>query len=256
MILFCFCNLLFMQHGIGQRRDSIGVIELRNYVMKTGMRDQFIPFFEQHFVNSQDELHGYILGRYRVKNDDDHFCRIRGFENMRTRGVFLPAFYKGPVWRQYRNDANGMLANNDNVYLLHPLALHGDSLSPVTAVPHDIVSPQKGITVVQFFVANTKLPHLLTLFSTDYLNQMRAAGFHRFSIWASELQTNDFPQLPVFQDKNLLVVFSFFNSELEYKESVRKLRSGLTQDQQSDFDDTITISNTWILYPTEKSIRD
>lgn len=235
-------------------KDSIGVIELRNYVIKHGMRDTFIPFFEQNFVTSQDTLHSHILGRYRVKDKDDNFCWIRGFENMHTRSIFLPAFYHGPVWHKYRNEANAMLANNDNVYLLRPMKLQGDSLVPAHAVPTDILTPQKGVTVVQFFVANSKLQHLLKLFSGEYPARMRSAGFSRYSVWTAELQQNDFPQLPVFQDKNLLVVVSFFNNESEYQTAMEKLSAGLNAGQRADFDDTITTQNTWFLYPTAKSL--
>lgn len=234
-------------------KDSVGVIELRNYVMKHGKRDQFIPFFEQNFVTSQDTLHGHILGRYRVKGKNDNFCWIRGFENMHTRGVFLPAFYKGPVWHEHRNVANGMLANNDNVYLLKPLKLQGDSLVKCS-VMSGILAPKKGITVVQFFIANSKLPHLLQFFALHYLPNMRAAGFERFSLWDSEMQQNDFPQLPVFQDKNLLVVISFFNSQSDFRAAWQKLQQGLSTEQKDDIFDTITTHDTWILYPTEKSL--
>jgi len=108
----------------------IGVIELRNYVMKHGMRDPFIRFFEKNFIESQDTLQGYVLGRYRVADKDDNFCWIRGFENMHVRGTFLPSFYHGAVWKKNRIAANGMLANNDNVYLLKPMVLQDDSLVP------------------------------------------------------------------------------------------------------------------------------
>jgi len=83
---------------------------------------------------------------------------------------------------------------------------------------------------------------------------MKESGFDRFSVWTSEMQQNDFPQLPVFQDKNLLAVISFFNNEAEYSAALRKLESGLPPDLKADFDDTITIKNTWILHPTEKSL--
>ena len=147
-----------------------------------------------------------------------------------------------------------MLANNDNVYLLRPMKLLGDSLVPAYAVPADILRPQKGVTVVQFFVANSKLQHLLKLFSGEYPARMRSAGFSRYSVWTAELQQNDFPQLPVFQDKNLLVVVSFFNNEAEYRTAMEKLSAGLNTDQRADLDDTITTQNTWFLYPTAKSL--
>jgi len=234
--------------------DTIGVIELRNYVMKHGMREKFIPLFENNFVESQDTLHAHILGRYIVSGREDNFCWIRGFKDMATRSVFLPTFYKGPVWRAHRNEANGMLANNDNVYLLKPMVTSGDSLV-TQQVNADVLRPQKGITVVDLYVANHKLPHLLKLYTSAYREQMGAAGFSRLSLWTSELRENDFPQLPVFQDPNLLVVISFFASEAEYHAAMSKLNASLSKDQKADFDDTVTIHNTWVLHPTARSLK-
>lgn len=98
----------------------IGVIELRNYLIKLGLRDRFIHYFEENFIEPQEALNGYLLGQYRVKGADDNFFWIRGFKNMQERSHFLPTFYYGPVWKQHKEIANAMLANNDNVYLLQP----------------------------------------------------------------------------------------------------------------------------------------
>jgi len=235
--------------------QQIDVIELRNYVMKHGRRDTFIHFFEKNFIRSQDTLGGHILGRYRVSGRNDNFCWIRGFENMSVRSVFLPKFYKGLVWRQNRTAANGMLANNDNVYLLKPMKLDGDSVVKAGSVNSSVLSPKKGIAVVEFYVANSKLPHLLKLFDRSYQDKMKANGFGNFSVWTSEMQTNDFPQLPVFQDKNLMVVIAFFKNEKEYLAASRSLERSLSPDQKTDFEDTVTTKNTWVLYPTEKSLK-
>lgn len=241
--------------AVPQTNDQIGVIELRNYVMKHGKRDTFIDYFEKNYVTSQDTLHAHILGRYRVSGKDDNFCWIRGFENMQVRSTFLPAFYHGPVWHQTRNVANSMLANNDNVYLLKPMTLQGDSLVAANVVTSTTLKPQKGITVVEFYIANSKLPHLLKLFSRSYQENMKASGFNNFSIWTSEMGFNSFLQLPIFQDKNLMVVISFFESEAAYLAAAHKLESSLAGDLKADFDDTITTKNVWILHPTEKSLQ-
>ncbi|MEP6704716.1 MAG: hypothetical protein ABJB34_07915, partial [Acidobacteriota bacterium] len=50
---------------------SIRVIELRNYLVRGGRRDEFIDLFEENFTRSQNVLGGYTLGQYRVKGADD-----------------------------------------------------------------------------------------------------------------------------------------------------------------------------------------
>src|SRR5918997_3580455 len=109
--------------GIMAANQPIRVLELRNYVTKPGQRDRFISYFETNFINSQNEIGGYILGQFRVKDADDNFFWIRGFTGMASRSRYLPEFYRGEFWKQRRNHANDMLINNDNVYLLKPLSL-------------------------------------------------------------------------------------------------------------------------------------
>lgn len=234
------------------KEDSIGVIELRNYVMKKGMRDRFIDYFQKNFVISQEQLKAAILGQYRVKGSEDNFCWVRGFQNMEARSKFLPEFYMGAFWKAHRNDANNMLANNDNVYLLRPMELIIDSLVGVSKISSKKIAARNGITVVEFFTANTKLPKLQKLFAQYYLPLLEKNNFHDYSIWTSELRENDFPQLPVFQDKNLLVLISFYPSELEYSEAIHLVESQLDPNTKAEFDDTITFKNTWILYPAKK----
>src|SRR5918997_78386 len=118
--------------GITAADQSIRVLELRNYVTKPGQRDKFISYFETNFIDSQNAIGGYILGQFRVKDADDNFFWMRGFDDMASRSRYLPEFYRGVFWKQRRNDANDMLLNNDNVHLLKPLSLSEDQ--PGTAV--------------------------------------------------------------------------------------------------------------------------
>ena len=73
--------------------QNIKVLELRNYLVRYGRRDEFINLFEENFVQSQNILGGYILGQYRIKGADDNFFWIRGFRDMPARYKFLNDFY-------------------------------------------------------------------------------------------------------------------------------------------------------------------
>lgn len=239
--------------GQSDSTTQIGIIELRNYVIKQAMRDSFIHYFEENFIEPQEQLKGHLLGQYRVKGFEDNFCWIRGFKNMSERSAFLPAFYYGPVWNQHKAIANSMLANNDNVYLLNPMVLINDSLSPAKFITRSQLFPGNGIAVVDFYIANSKLDQLLKLFSKVYLPLIKECGVQKISLWASVLEENDFPRLPVFQDKNLLVTISFYRNELEYVEMMKKINLKTSEDVKSSLQDIITIKNTILLYPTEKT---
>lgn len=241
------------QRTQGDSIIPVGVIELRNYLIKHGQRDRFIDYFENNLIESQAREKGYVLGQYRIKNFDDRFFWIRSFRNMQERSSFLPAFYYGPEWQRHKAMANSMLANNDNVYLLRPLVLVDGALQQGTLPRQSLLIPDGGIVVVDFYVSNTRLPELLKLFASEYLPLLKQCNVNRYSLFSSVLEENDFPRLPVFQDKNLLVAMTFFDSELQYTESMSRIGKTMTADLKDKLLDVVTTKNTIVLYPTEKT---
>ena len=131
--------------------------------------------------------------------------------------------------------------------------LRNDSLSPAEFITSSQLFPGRGIAVVDFYIANSKLDQLLKLFSKEYLPLIKECRVQNISLWTSVLEENDFPRLPVFQDKNLLVTISFYNNELEYVEMMKKIDLKTPEDVKSSLQDIITIKNTMFLYPTEKT---
>jgi len=226
---------------------DINVIELRNYVLKPGQREKFTRLFEQHFVQSQFDLGGYPLNWFKVDGAPDNFLWIRGFTDMASRSKFLPAFYHGPVWKQYKSEANSKLANNDNVYLLKPLTLSNELLETGKPVSSNLFKNNKGIAVIDFYIANTKLDKLKTAFAKYYLPAFKRAGIENCTLWVSEMEKNDFPQLPVFQDSNLLVAITFYKDDAEYREKQKLVNAGLSEDVKAELQDIITIKNTLVV---------
>src|SRR4030095_4660041 len=68
--------------------QPIRTLELRNYVTKTGKRDEFIAYFEENFIDSQNALGGFVLGQFRVKGAEDNFFWIRGYRDMAERSRY------------------------------------------------------------------------------------------------------------------------------------------------------------------------
>jgi len=228
---------------------DINTLELRHYVIKPGQRDNFIKYFEAHFVQSQVDQGGYPMKWSRVKNSPNSFFWMRGFTDMASRGKFLPAFYYGPVWKQFGKGANDLLVNNDNVYLIKPLTLNNDVLTTGKAINSGLIKNSRGVEVVDFYIANTKLDKLIAAFAKYYVPAYKANGVSNYTLWVSELQTNDFPRLPVFQDANLLVVISYYNNEEEYRSKQKNIEAGLSDAVKAELADIITTKNTIIAYP-------
>ena len=234
--------------------QTINVIELRNYLLKPGTRDQFINYFEEHLIHPQQGMNGYPVGQYTVKGYDDNFFWIRGFRNMEERSAFLPAFYYGDVWNEHRTIPNSMILNNDNVHLLRPMILKDNEwiASPIKILS---IIPDEGIVVVDFFIANTKRKQLLEIFAKSYLPLLKKCGVDQYTLWTCEPEANDFPRLPVFQDKDLLVMITFYKDESTYDATARNINSIMTEELNADLHDAITIKNTLILYPTKNTMR-
>lgn len=196
--------------------QNIKVIELRNYVVRHGRRDEFINLFEENFTASQNVLGGYTLGQYRVKGADDNFFWIRGFKDMAARHKFLNDFYFGsPVWKRHKNAANSMLLNNDNVHLLKPLNLKDGAADAEQNFNTNWFGQEKGVAVVDFYTSNTKREKLVEFVKKKYAAILNNSKIENTSFWTSETALNEFPALPVFQDKNLLVQITFYKNESE-----------------------------------------
>jgi hypothetical protein len=230
-----------------ETNHEINVMELRNYVLKPGQRERFTKYFEQHFTQSQVEVGAYPLNWFKVDGAPGNFLWLRGFADMASRSKFLPAFYYGPVWKQFGAEANTMLANNDNVYLLKPLTLQNGTLETSAAINTGLLRNNKGIAVIDFYIANTKLDKLKTAFAKYYLPAYKTAGITNFTLWVSEMAKNDFPQLPVFQDGNLLVVLTFYKDEAEYRAKQKLVNAALTEDIKAELQDIITTKNTLVV---------
>jgi len=248
LIIVMMANYSFAQNNI----PPIKVLELRNYVLKPAQRERFTRYFAAHFVTSQIDMGGYPLNWFKVDGAPDNFLWLRGFADMAARSKFLPGFYYGPVWKQYGPEANTMLANNDNVYLLKPLAFSAGAPEIDKAIDGNLLKINSGIAVIDLYIANTKLDKLIAAFGKFYIPAMLNAGIVNYTLWVSEMEKNDFPRLPVFQDSNLLVAITFYKSQKEYRDKQRQLNAGLSQQVKDELRDIITIKNTLILDPARK----
>ena len=237
---------------LGKNERFVQVIELRNYLMRPGHHDEFIAGFEDKIMDTLNARGNLVLGQFTVKDSPDNFFWIRGFKDMQSRLKCLKGFYSSEYWSRHVYIPQAHVINYNNVYLLKPV----DSLSGKRdSINYNVdwFGKQKGIAVVEFIVANERLNQLLNFMGTKFDPIVRTAGVRNISYWISELTPNDYPDLPAFQDKNLLVCISFYQSETEYNTVLQKVQSNLTDDLKFEMLGYITTKTTIILYPTAKS---
>src|SRR5262245_29760801 len=192
------------------------VIELRQYTLHPGAREQLVQVFEEHFIEGQEQCGMRILGQFRDLDAPDRFVWIRGFPDMEARARALEAFYSGPVWKAHGRVANATMVDHTNVLLLRPA-------TPDTAFPFDPrlrPSPEAAETPGGIVVAT--IHHLAAPVPLDVAaslpdDQNAGTLLGRF---VTESARNTYPRLPVREDANVLVTFASYPTVHDYHPSV------------------------------------
>ena len=144
------------------------IVELRQYTLRPGTRDDFARLFDEAFVASQEEVGITVVGQLHDRDDPDRYVWLRAFPDMVARRASLEAFYVAPcpAWRRHKQEANASILDNDDVLLLRPVAGWVPPSAPVG-------TPDVTITV--------------------WPGTIGLAGPHLVSVD----EVNDFPALPV-----------------------------------------------------------
>lgn len=215
-----------------QNLENIQVLEIRNYLLKPNLTNKFSDYFHSKFVAPMNELGGYTLGEFKINSVNDRFVWFRGFAAMKTRLKFLNDFYSNSAtWKEYGKGANEMMINSDNVYLLRPLKKEANSISLKT---------DKTFTVVDFYICNGTLEKVIDLFDITYIPFLKNLKIEDITLWVSEMTENDFPRLPVFQDKNLLVSITHYKDENEFYTRQKEIEN-MPTDLKKSMQELVTI---------------
>ena len=175
------------------------VVELRQYTLHPGRRDELVTLFEREFVEPQQACGMHILGTFRDIGDADRFVWLRGFDGMPQRAEALGAFYGGPVWQAHRDAANATMIDSDDVLLLRP------------CVPVTPPSPVWGTSRVVGTVCPLRAPAddaLRQHLATVLLPALAAAAAMPLGVFETEPAENNFPRLPVREGEHMVCWFA------------------------------------------------
>ena len=220
---------------------SESVLELRQYKIVPGRRDEFIDLFERRFVESQEAMGMRLVGQFRDLRDPSRFVWIRSFPSMDLRGKALNDFYFGPVWQQYRDAANPMLDDNDDVLLLKP-AWPGAEFAPATGerpAPGAAERPAGVIVATIEYLWKEPAEGYSAHFRDRLAPSYAAAGLPVLGAYVAENRTNNFPRLYVRQHERIFVWFTRVSGPDDYASAMRRLaatrewRSSLAGEQQN-----------------------
>jgi hypothetical protein len=204
---------LSRRDGFRQTR-GMTVIELRQYTLLPGRRDELIELFEAQFVESQRRCGIDLIGTFRDLGDAQRFVWIRGFPDMAARKDSLGDFYFGPEWRRSRDAANATMIDSDNVLLLRPAwnaPHHGASQEPLPAAD-DRGIVQAGIVSLRSAADQDDLVHFCGVLKPA----VEAGGGTVLACLVSEHAENTFPALPVREGENVLVWLASFPMQPEH----------------------------------------
>jgi hypothetical protein len=190
------------------------IVELRQYTLHPGKRDDLIDLFDREFVEPQETLGMRIIGQFRDLDDSNRFVWLRGFEDMPSRRDGLAAFYGGPVWRAHRDAANATMVDSNNVLLLTPArpasGFELGGLRRANAAGDD--SPSSTIVAVIASLAEPATSEDIDRFERDLVPALTRGGALILASFVTEGSANTFPALPVREGENVFVCFARLSS--------------------------------------------
>lgn len=179
------------------------VLELRQYTLHPGRRDDLIDLFDREFVEPQEAVGAQVLGQFRDLDDDDRFVWLRGFADMATRGTALPAFYGGPVWKAHSDKANDTMIDSDDVLLLRPV-VDVDVSGRVRAGDPTLV------TITIYHLPTGGEDAFLDFFASTVQPWLTETGATPVAVLRTLRAENNFPALPFRADANVVAWIGSF----------------------------------------------
>ncbi len=200
------------------------MLELRQYTLRPGRRDDLIELFEGELVRPQEAVGMRVLGTFRDLDDADRFVWLRGFADMTSRRSGLEAFYGGPVWSRHRTAANATMLDSDDVLLLrptdppHPLP---DGAAPSAGTP----AARPGCVAVTVYLVrpgDERVVGWLTELVGPLLERLLGVPV---STLRTEPSENNFPALPVRAGDNAFVWLAAFDDVQKHGHAMAALQS-------------------------------
>jgi NIPSNAP protein len=194
------------------------VVELRQYTLKPGRRDELIALFDHHFLEGQEQHGMQILGQFRHRTDPDQFVWLRGFSDMEARRQALQGFYGGPIWQEHRTAANATMLDSDNVLLLKPVrATSGLCCDSSRRPALDAQEVAGGIVIATVYAFDAPVDSLFVeFFEMQIAPVLCAANAALLGYYVTEPAENTFPELPVREGEHVFVWFASFTDEETY----------------------------------------
>jgi hypothetical protein len=176
------------------------IVELRQYLLHRGRRDELIEVFDRELVETQEALGIRVIGQFRDVDRPNHFVWMRGLVDHGGRGQALASFYGGPVWRQHGPAAAATMIDSDDVHQLRA-GKPDEQLRIRQPNDRDAGGSRGSILIV---VSHRRSDDHDELVRRLLIPTVEEAGVRTRGLYATDPVENSFPALPV-RPSNVLV---------------------------------------------------
>jgi NIPSNAP len=184
------------------------IVELRQYTLKPGRRDELIELFDSALVEPQEDDGMSVIGQFRDLDRPDRFVWLRGFPGMDERKASLETFYTGPVWKAHSAAANATMLETDDVLLLRPAAPESAFKLDGATRGAEPAGDGPGFVAVTILDLDGSDPQ--DLFDRAVAPWVAGNGGSILGRLVTEPSLNTVPALPVREGENVLVCVAGF----------------------------------------------
>ena len=181
------------------------------------MRDTFVRLFDGELAEPQRVVGAHVFGLFGDLNDPDRIVWLRGFSDMKARQEALEGFYFGPAWAAHRTSANDAIVDSDNALLLKRLA-HFENPAQGSLWDARIVRAEI------IYLGSVGPSRFETAFAEVVVPRIEQAGATVAAAFATLEEPNDFPRLPV-REERVFVWFAGFDDAAAERRFTERLNA-------------------------------
>jgi quinol monooxygenase YgiN len=201
------------------------IVELRQYTLHEGRRDELIELFDREFVETQEAVGMQVIGQFYDLDDPNRFVWLRGFNDMFAREQSLNTFYSGPIWKAHRDAANGTMIDSDNVLLLRPARpTSGFSRQNGHRPPLGSHAKQAGFMTATIYYSKKPVDSdFINYFENTIHPILMETDALLLAYFVTEDGPNTYPRLPVREGEHVFVWFAGFQDQDAYEHHLAEL---------------------------------
>ena len=200
------------------------ILELRQYTLHPGRRDDLIDLFDREFVESQEATGMRVVGQFRDVDAQQRFVWLRGFPDMEARARSLAAFYDGPVWALHRDAANATMVDSDDVLLLRPAGDRAGFVLPSDRPAAGAPARPASLVVATIYPLRAPAARAFVRFFEERMcRPLIETGARPLATFETEAAENTFPRLPVRTGEDVFVWFASFETMEDHRRHVAAL---------------------------------